>query len=127
MPSWLTEDRSVQRRSVIQLLFGSALSVLLGLRPRRAVAKDGYAFEHGVASGDPLADGIMLWTRVDGASGETVMVDWQITTDPKWRQLTTAGRLETGPAGCVRADLLRRKATRPAVFPETRPHRSVWR
>jgi alkaline phosphatase D len=35
------------------------------------------AFVHGVASGDPLADRVILWTRLSGAEG-TTPVDWRI-------------------------------------------------
>ena len=34
----------------------------------------GQPFQHGVASGDPLADRVMLWTRVTVASDEAVPV-----------------------------------------------------
>lgn len=38
-------------------------------------------FPHGVASGDPLPDRVILWTRVAGATGP-VAVDWVVATDP---------------------------------------------
>ncbi len=43
-----------------------------------------YAFDHGVASGDPSADGAVLWTRVthrrsaDAAAGESVRLSWRV-------------------------------------------------
>lgn len=43
-------------------------------------------FAHGVASGDPLADRVILWTRVtvpDPARFATVEVTWQVGTDPQ--------------------------------------------
>jgi len=46
----------------------------------------GAVFLHGVDSGDPLADGVILWTRVtlqdDHAEGEPVDVEWRIGLDP---------------------------------------------
>jgi alkaline phosphatase D len=36
------------------------------------------AFLHGVASGDPLPDGIVLWTRVTPAGEEPLEVEWQL-------------------------------------------------
>jgi alkaline phosphatase D len=40
------------------------------------------AFVHGVASGDPLADRVILWTRLSGAEG-TTPVEWRIARDPE--------------------------------------------
>ncbi|OEU97107.1 alkaline phosphatase [Streptomyces oceani] len=56
------------------------------------------AFAHGVASGDPLPDGVLLWTRVTpepaavpgSGKGDPVEVSWEIAEDPDFR--TSAGR-----------------------------------
>lgn len=58
------------------------------------------AFLHGVASGDPLADRVILWTRVTpGGAGETrdVVVQWQMAADAGMRQLVASGSASTGP------------------------------
>lgn len=57
-------------------------------------------FQHGVASGDPLSDGVILWTRVtlpDEAVGrvEVVDVEWRIASDPEMTQLVASGTAET--------------------------------
>ncbi len=40
-------------------------------------------FAHGVASGDPLADRVIIWTRVTHFSdAATVAVNWEVATDP---------------------------------------------
>jgi alkaline phosphatase D len=39
-------------------------------------------FRHGVASGDPLPDGVVLWTRVTPAEDGPVEVVWRIARDP---------------------------------------------
>ncbi|MEL6446556.1 MAG: alkaline phosphatase D family protein [Pseudomonadota bacterium] len=51
-------------------------------------------FAHGVASGDPAADSVVLWTRVSGQTG-TVAVDWVVATDPALREVVTRGRTTT--------------------------------
>jgi alkaline phosphatase D len=37
-------------------------------------------FQHGVASGDPLATAVVIWTRISGASG-SVEVEWAVASD----------------------------------------------
>ena len=44
-----------------------------------AIYEGEVAFEHGVASGDPLPDGVVLWTRVTPKSGSgPIAVAWRI-------------------------------------------------
>ncbi|MCC5885881.1 MAG: alkaline phosphatase D family protein [Gammaproteobacteria bacterium] len=54
-------------------------------------------FRHGVASGDPLADRVILWTRVTPAEGQTgsIEVRWEMALDGEFRNLVTGGRIET--------------------------------
>jgi alkaline phosphatase D len=47
--------------------------------PRRMTAAA--TFQHGVASGDPLADRVVLWTRVAATGRDPVAVDWAIARD----------------------------------------------
>ncbi|MEC8024501.1 MAG: alkaline phosphatase D family protein [Myxococcota bacterium] len=44
-------------------------------------------FSHGVASGDPLANAVILWTRVSPGETNTVAVWWEVslTADFSWR------------------------------------------
>src|SRR5512140_2967901 len=49
----------LDRRQALVLLGSGAAS-----RAGRAEAKSGVSFQHGVASGDPLQDRVMLWTRI---------------------------------------------------------------
>lgn len=63
------------------------------------------AFRHGVASGDPLPDAILLWTRVTPTEeaqpgsglGPVVTVSWQVATDAEFRGIVARGRAATGP------------------------------
>ena len=57
------------------------------------------AFRHGVASGDPLIDRVILWTRVTPRSttGST-RVSWTIASDPKLAQVVGRGETQTGAA-----------------------------
>lgn len=83
------------RRSFIRVLAGSALFSWAGIRPRSAIAKN-VAFAHGVASGDPLSDRVILWTRVSGLTSESVEVRWVISSDPDMRAVVNEGVTHTG-------------------------------
>lgn len=83
------------RRSFVQLLASGVLFALLGVRGRATAQSKKYSFDHGVASGDPLANGVMLWTRVSGASGETLTVTWQVAGDAAMQSLVATGSAET--------------------------------
>lgn len=51
------------------------------------------SFEHGVASGDPLHDRVILWTRVTTQRWhDDIEVKWQVARDPKMRRIVAAGR-----------------------------------
>lgn len=58
----------------------------------------GYPFTLGVASGDPLPDGVVLWTRLapdplngGGMPQRSVAVEWQIATDERMQQVVQRG------------------------------------
>jgi len=52
-------------------------------------------FLHGVASGDPAQDAVILWTRVTPDSAGDVKVSWQVATDSAFSQLVTTGEMIT--------------------------------
>lgn len=61
-------------------------------------------FSLGVASGDPLPDGIVLWTRLapdplngGGMGAEHVRVDWQIAADEKMGRVVKRGTAVASP------------------------------
>jgi len=51
-------------------------------------------FAHGVASGDPLTDRVVLWTRVSGGTDSPVPVEWTIARDPELRDVVASGQAE---------------------------------
>jgi alkaline phosphatase D len=54
-------------------------------------------FQHGVASGDPLADRVILWTRISLASLPSlpVQVQWRVAMDPELTQIVAEGEAYT--------------------------------
>jgi alkaline phosphatase D len=59
---------------------------------------DRRVFRHGVASGDPLADRVILWTRVTAPENATPEVAWEISPDVNFRRIVGAGKLTTAAA-----------------------------
>jgi len=55
------------------------------------------SFDHGVASGDPLQDAVILWTRVTPALDATseVPVRWRIARDPALTEVVAEGLTST--------------------------------
>jgi alkaline phosphatase D len=51
-------------------------------------------FYHGVASGDPLADRVIIWTRIT-TNNQTASVDWQIATDTAFANVVNSGTVTT--------------------------------
>jgi len=79
------------------LLAGASASGLTGCatHPGAAGIPPGTdPFRHGVASGDPLADRVILWTRVSPFADrldEPIEIDWWIALDPDGREVVRSG------------------------------------
>ena len=70
---------TIDRRGALALLSsGAALSLPGGAAGQGADAR----FAHGVASGDPAADGAVIWTRATVAGGGDAPLDWHVATAP---------------------------------------------
>ncbi len=52
-------------------------------------------FQHGVASGDPTASGVVLWTRVSTGRPGPVQVRWEIADEPDFRRPIRFGSTTT--------------------------------
>jgi alkaline phosphatase D len=52
-------------------------------------------FRHGVASGDPLADSVMLWTRVTPDGTDDVEVYWEVSLTPDFASVLASGLTTT--------------------------------
>lgn len=92
----------MRRHSRRDFLAASALSLASVplVRPlvlHGAAQSDG-VFRHGVASGDPLADRVMLWTRVTSARADWADVRWSVATDSAMTRVVARGEGRTGPA-----------------------------
>jgi alkaline phosphatase D len=48
-------------------------------------------YQHGVASGDPLTDRVILWTRVTPAVSADLAVTWELATDAQFTRVLRSG------------------------------------
>ena len=91
--------RTVSRRTFFKT-GGAALGALPLVRSIDSLAQvTNPVFRHGVASGDPLADRVILWTRVTPRGADvSARVSWQVARDPKFTNTVARGEVETGAA-----------------------------
>ena len=86
-----TNRRDFFKRSSSAAVALAAVAPLAGFTdPAQAAAKN--AFQHGVASGDPLSDRVILWTRVTPARPlQSFKVGYVVATDPGLSQIVQSG------------------------------------
>ena len=65
------------------------------VRVGRSPGSSDTAFAHGVASGDPLADRVMLWSRVTPAMAGDVSVEWRLSESPDMTNPLRSGTVVT--------------------------------
>ncbi|WP_342318260.1 alkaline phosphatase D family protein [Corynebacterium mayonis] len=82
------------------LLGSGVLAASAAVSQARVQAQPGYStFMHGVASGDPTPDSVILWTRVTPSPeavpgsglGEDVLVRWEVATDRDFARVVRSG------------------------------------
>jgi phosphodiesterase/alkaline phosphatase D-like protein len=77
------------------------------------------AFNHGVASGDPRQDRVLIWTRVTPAApGGVVQVSWVVSRDPTYKDVVQKGVFATGPERdyTVKIDVERLEPNKPYYY-----------
>src|SRR5919198_1311965 len=107
MPSGALE---LTRRGLLARAGGGALALAAGPaslalgRRARPPRIHGYPFTLGVASGDPLPDGVVLWTRLapdplhgGGMPDRAVPVRWQLAEDERFRRVVRRGTARAAP------------------------------
>lgn len=100
--------RSLLRNAVLYAMFvGSGVSLSAcggggsedGGSGSAAIPPDtaGSIFKHGVASGDPLSDRVILWTRVTAPAPGALNVEWEVASDEAFGIIVARGVAGTGP------------------------------
>ncbi|MGK5730919.1 alkaline phosphatase D family protein [Streptomyces sp. URMC 124] len=106
----------ISRRAAVTAVAGAATVALLPLAVAApAHAAEAPAFLHGVASGDPLPDGVLLWTRVTPSPdavpgsglGAAVDVAWEVAEDESFGKVVARGTVTATAASdhTVKADV----------------------
>ena len=88
---------AVSRRRFLGTVAGGSLVLTSVNRVTGTTQSSRDVFTHGVASGDPLEDRVVLWTRVSGGRGD-VEVHWWVATDPEMRTVIGRGSIVTNAA-----------------------------
>jgi len=80
-----------------EFLLDSAASTLFASSARVRGQHSAFPFQHGVASGDPLTDRVILWTRLSLPKGTTsAACQWLVATDPQLQNVVQQGQVFTG-------------------------------
>jgi alkaline phosphatase D len=99
--------RSISRREILQ--YASALMAWSAAGACRAPIATtpkftADPFTLGVASGDPLPDGVVIWTRLapeplrgGGMAAEAVEVKWEVAADQQMKQIVKRGTAQARP------------------------------
>ena len=88
--------RTISRRGFLSTS-GAAIGALPFVRSIDSLAQaTNPVFRHGVASGDPLSDRVILWTRVTPRGSGAQRVSWTIARDERMAQTVANGEVETG-------------------------------
>ncbi len=105
----LPHAQSLTRRTFLAGSASFAAAALLSTYARGAVAPapkfSAYPFSLGIASGDPLPDGVVLWTRLapkplepaGGMPASAVEVSWQIADDEAMSRVVQSGTATATP------------------------------
>ncbi|MFD3323852.1 alkaline phosphatase D family protein [Streptomyces sp. NPDC058701] len=96
-----------RRTVVLAAAATAALAPIASLGASAAhAAQSAPAFLHGVASGDPLPDGVLLWTRVTPTAeavpgsglGPAVQVGWEVAADKAFSRIVASGTVAASAA-----------------------------
>ena len=88
-------NRMTRRAALGAAIAGSAAACArtASRRSYEAVGAESNAiFAHGVASGDPAPDSVVLWTRV--STSEPVALTWEMSGDEAFSSITVSGEVE---------------------------------
>ena len=103
-------DRRISRRKFLSSGGVGAVALLLGAEePKKGAVLTAptfpdYPFKLGIASGDPLPEGIVLWTRLapdpllgGGMPQRNVKVRWEVASDEDFSQIVQSGTATAKP------------------------------
>jgi alkaline phosphatase D len=88
---------NIDRRGALSLLALTGAAPFAIADAKAAPYKGAVTFEHGVASGDPLQNRVVLWTRVTPAEtgAASIPVSWEIAEDEAFKHMAAMGAIGT--------------------------------
>jgi len=98
----------LKRRSFLgasgSMLAALGMARVLGQEARERTSFQAYPFQLGIASGDPAADGFVLWTRLapqplegGGMPHQDVWVHWRVAEDEAMTKVVASGKEVASP------------------------------
>jgi alkaline phosphatase D len=108
----MTNHHKFSRRSILKGMAASSILTLMGANisgcgsSSNNLRSSSYppisdrarvSFSHGVASGDPLQDRVIIWTRATPDETGRVDLDWQLATDNNFDNIIASGSHSTDP------------------------------
>ncbi|WP_374531510.1 alkaline phosphatase, partial [Novosphingobium sp.] len=92
---------TASRRNFFKL---GALGVA-GLSAPLIAAEEPKGFTHGVASGEPGPEQVLLWTRYRSGHGDTVRLSWEMSEDAEFTRPVASGAVQAQPENdfCAKA------------------------
>ncbi|MBC9712187.1 alkaline phosphatase D family protein [Streptomyces sp. TRM66268-LWL] len=125
-PHELSSASTPRRRTVVKAAATVAVAAPLAAGALPARAAEPPAFLHGVASGDPLPDGVLLWTRVTptptatpgSGMGPDTEVSWELAEDKSFTRTVARGTVTARASSdhTVKADVRGLKAATDYYF-----------
>ena len=108
----MNPSSSLTRRGVLKGAVAGAVAVAAPVRlfdeSAAAAAASNGIFGYGVASGDPTADSVVIWTRATpparpgepvatpgSGRGQPLQVHWDVARDPSFERIVAKGHLKT--------------------------------
>ena len=93
------DNLMINRRSILKTIpAGAAFTVTVGNDAKSEENNVPVNFLHGVASGDPLQERVIIWTRagpVDQSFDGSIDVDWQLSTEADFNEVSKVGKFKT--------------------------------
>lgn len=98
-----TDALRVRRRDFFRTLAAGTTALAAGAALTACGGDDDSdtaTFQHGVASGDPLATAVILWTRITPSNAaRSYSVEWQVATDRNFASIVRSGFVTAAPEG----------------------------
>jgi alkaline phosphatase D len=92
----------MSRRGLLRAAAAVAPGAFLGCGSEGEELGPESLFQHGVASGDPRPDSVILWTRVTPTSSDPMLVEWELSADPTFPTLAALAGSGTTLTGAER-------------------------